>query len=32
MSFKFEKLVQRSTRGLFAFIVVTMIVPLVLWG
>lgn len=32
MSFSFEKFVQKSTRGLFAFIVVIMIVPLVLWG
>ena len=32
MSFSFEKFVQKSTRGLFAFIVVIMIVPLVMWG
>ena len=32
MAFSFEKFVQKSTRGLFAFIVVIMIVPLVLWG
>jgi len=32
MSFSFEKFVQKSTRGLFAFIVVIMVVPLVLWG
>jgi hypothetical protein len=32
MAFSFEKFVQKSTRGLFAFIVITMIVPLVLWG
>ena len=32
MSFSFEKFVQRSTRGLFLFIVIIMIVPLVLWG
>src|SRR6185436_18372923 len=32
MSFSFEKFVQRSTRGLFLFIVICMVVPLVLWG
>lgn len=32
MAFSFEKFVQKSTRGLFAFIVVIMVVPLVLWG
>ena len=32
MAFSFEKFGQRSTRGLFAFIVVIMVVPLVLWG
>ena len=32
MAFSFEKFVQRSTRGLFAFIVVAMVLPLVLWG
>ncbi|HZE95811.1 MAG TPA: hypothetical protein VE981_02175 [Planctomycetota bacterium] len=32
MAFSFDKFVQRSTRGLFAFIVVVMVVPLVLWG
>jgi len=32
MAFSFEKFVQKSTRGLFAFIVVCMVVPLVLWG
>jgi hypothetical protein len=32
MAFSFEKFVQKSTRGLFAFIVITMVVPLVLWG
>src|SRR5262245_48339831 len=32
MSFSFEKFVQKSTRGLFLFIVICMVVPLVLWG
>ncbi|HVR87120.1 MAG TPA: hypothetical protein VMU54_22535, partial [Planctomycetota bacterium] len=32
MNFRFDKFVQRSTRGLFAFIVVAMVLPLVLWG
>src|SRR2546425_977689 len=32
MAFSFEKFVQKSTRGLFAFITVCMVVPLVLWG
>src|SRR6185503_11017865 len=32
MAFSFEKFVQRSTRGLFTFIVICMVVPLVLWG
>ncbi|HEV3028390.1 MAG TPA: hypothetical protein VG457_12505, partial [Planctomycetota bacterium] len=32
MRFRFDKFVQRSTRGLFAFIVVAMVLPLVLWG
>ncbi len=32
MAFSFDKFVQKSTRGLFAFIVVIMVVPLVLWG
>ncbi len=29
---KFGKFVQRSTRGLFIFIIIIMVVPLVLWG
>ncbi|MBI3855968.1 MAG: hypothetical protein HY293_09795 [Planctomycetes bacterium] len=32
MNFSFQKFVHKSTRGLFAFIVVIMVVPLVLWG
>src|SRR6185295_15291105 len=32
MAFSFEKFVQKSTRGLFLFIVICMVVPLVLWG
>jgi hypothetical protein len=32
MAFSFEKFVQKSTRGLFMFIVICMVVPLVLWG
>src|SRR6185295_14428215 len=32
MAFSFEKFVQKSTRGLFTFIVICMVVPLVLWG
>lgn len=32
MNFRFDKFVQKSTRGLFAFIVVAMVLPLVLWG
>ena len=32
MAFSFERFVQKSTRGLFLFIVICMVVPLVLWG
>jgi hypothetical protein len=32
MNFRFDKFVQKSTRGLFAFITVAMVLPLVLWG
>jgi len=32
MAFNFGKFVERHTRTLFAFIVVTMVLPLVLWG
>ncbi|HUR38757.1 MAG TPA: hypothetical protein VM222_04665 [Planctomycetota bacterium] len=32
MAFSFDKFVKKSTRGLFAFIVVIMVLPLVLWG
>ncbi|HLY10389.1 MAG TPA: hypothetical protein VKW04_13880, partial [Planctomycetota bacterium] len=32
MNFRFDKFVQRSTRGLFAFIAIAMVLPLVLWG
>lgn len=32
MAFSFDKFVQKSTKGLFLFIVITMVVPLVLWG
>ena len=32
MSFDFGKFVKRSTRGIFIFIVVIMVLPLVLWG
>ena len=32
MAFSFEKFVHKHTRTLFSFIVVTMVLPLVLWG
>ncbi len=32
MTFNFDKFVKKSTRGLFAFITVAMVLPLVLWG
>src|SRR5579863_2826221 len=32
MAFNFDRFVQKSTRGLFAFITVVMIIPLVMWG
>ena len=32
MNFRFDKFVQKSTRGLFAFIAIAMVLPLVLWG
>ncbi len=32
MSFDFQKFVKKSTRGLFIFIIATMVLPLVLWG
>src|SRR5450631_4654935 len=32
MAFSFEKFVHKHTRTLFSFIVVTMVLPLILWG
>ena len=32
MSFSWNNFVRKSTRGLFLFIVICMVVPLVLWG
>jgi hypothetical protein len=32
MSFDFQNFVKKSTRGLFIFIIATMVLPLVLWG